>query len=579
MIKQKIEVVRNSPVEDDRPLPNVSIRFSGDLDSLPAVQQALLRRMYTGQISRFSIRQHLHRLYASGDYSEVRADIRHDDSATVVTLHAVLNTRLAGVVFFNNSVVSSDTLCLPFKSLEGKRINASESSEALEKVIGLYRDRGYALAQIDSISFDTSNGIASIWIDEGRIMDRKIEGNVKTKLFVIFRELLIEEGEPFTIDKAVQSITNVISTNLFEQVMLLIRYENRKPVLVIKVQERSSELLQLGVHVDNERGLQFFVDARDANFLGTATELGATFAGGIRNQAYKLEYKSNRIFDTYLSFNLSGYYRFKDINMFSDESGLPFSRWNRLQSGEYRETKYGSAFRLGAQLERLGNVTVEGRYEQHEIRDKSGTGATAGYSPSRYVVSALRIGSTVDTQDKYPFPADGILMTLFYEFASTTLGSDVPFTKIFLSYEQFRTPGKYFTLHPRVMFGFADETLPLSEQFTFGGQMYFNGLHDDDNRGRQIFLFNLEARWLSPIPLLFDTYLSLRYDVGSVWRVAEDIRFKDFQHGLGATLSLDTPIGPAEFGVGRSFIFRQDLPENPVSLGPFLFYATVGCRL
>ncbi len=578
-IKQKIRTVHTSTTIDDAPLSNVKIKFQGDLGSLPALQKTLLQQIYNGEISQFSIRRQLHFLYASGDYSDVRAEIQHGDSTTVVTFQATLNPRLTGVEFLNNTIIPSDTLLIPFISLKGKIINTRESTAALEKVIEIYRLHGYALARIDSISFDTQTGIASIRIDEGRIIDRRIEGNLKTKLFVVFREVSLNEGEPFTIDRAIQSITNVMSTNLFEQVMLLVRYENKKPVLIIKVQERSSEILQLGVHVDNERGLQFFVDGRDANFLGTATEFGATFIGGIRNQIYKLEYKSNRIFNTYLSFNLSGYYRFKDINTYSDELGLPSTRWNRIQTGEYREIKYGSAFSFGAQLERLGNVSVEGRYEQHEILDKSGTALTAGYTPSRYRVSALRIASTVDTQDKYPFPTNGILMTLFYEFATRTLGSEVPYTKLFLSYEQFRTPGKHLTIHPRVMFGFGDETLPLSEQFTFGGQRLFNGLRDEDGRGRQIFLINLEARWLSPVSLLFNTYLSIRYDLGSVWRMAEDIRFKDFQHGLGITLALDTPIGPAEFGLGRSFIFRRDLPDNPVSLGPFQIYATIGCRL
>ncbi len=160
------------------------------------------------------------------------------------------------------------------------------------------------------------------------------------------------------------------------------------------------------------------------------------------------------------------------------------------------------------------------------------------------------------------------------------LGGNAAYSKLFISYEQFRTHHvTQLTFHPKILFGYADERLPLAEQFSFGGQNSFFGLHDYDRRGRQIFLLNVEARWRSPVALLFDTYFSLRYDVGSIWRVAEDIKVKDFQHGLGFTLSLDTPVGPADFSLGRSFMFRRDLPANPVSLGPFRFYVTIGCRI
>jgi NTE family protein len=67
-----------------------------------------------------------------------------------------------------------------------------------------------------------------------------------------------------------------------------------------------------------------------------------------------------------------------------------------------------------------------------------------------------------------------------------------------------------------------------------------------------------------------------RYDLGSIWEVQESIRFKDLKHGIGAALSLDTPIGPADFAVGRSFLFKDDLPDNPISWGDVIFYFSIG---
>jgi NTE family protein len=83
-------------------------------------------------------------------------------------------------------------------------------------------------------------------------------------------------------------------------------------------------------------------------------------------------------------------------------------------------------------------------------------------------------------------------------------------------------------------------------------------------------------RYKIPFKIFFDTYFKLRYDLGNTWAEQEQIRFKDLRHGIGAALSFATPIGPAEFAVGRSFLFRKDLPENPISWGDVLFYFSIG---
>ena len=131
-------------------------------------------------------------------------------------------------------------------------------------------------------------------------------------------------------------------------------------------------------------------------------------------------------------------------------------------------------------------------------------------------------------------------------------------------------------LTPRLQIGFADKTLPLSEQFSMGGQYSFFGLHDSEMRGRQIFIASLNYQYQLPFKIFFNTYLSFRYDLGSTWAFQEQIKFKDLMHGIGTTISFDTPVGPADFSVGRSFLLNKNLPENPVSWGDILFYFSIG---
>jgi outer membrane protein assembly factor BamA len=197
-------------------------------------------------------------------------------------------------------------------------------------------------------------------------------------------------------------------------------------------------------------------------------------------------------------------------------------------------------------------------------------------SPNEAKIVSLKISTTIDTQNKYPYPTAGFLFNGFYETAQTILGGNVGFTNISFDYKSHFTFARDHSLSPRFSLGFGDKTLPLTQHFSLGGLESFFGMREDEFRGRQLFLTSLEYRYNLPIDIFFDTYFMFRYDLGSIWNVQEAIRFKDLRHGIGATISLDTPIGPADFAVGRSFLFKKNLPGNPISWGDVIVYFSIG---
>ena len=163
-----------------------------------------------------------------------------------------------------------------------------------------------------------------------------------------------------------------------------------------------------------------------------------------------------------------------------------------------------------------------------------------------------------------------------YETAQSFLGGDE-------SYLLFSADLRYYfklsprqVLSPRIQIGFGDKTLPLSEQFMLGGLYSFFGAHQNEFRGRQIFLTSVMYQYKLPFKIFFDTYTWFRYDVGSTWEQQEQIRFKDLRHGIGGAISFDTPVGPADFSIGRSFIISQGLTEDSFVWGDVLFYFSIG---
>ncbi len=529
-----------------------------------------------GPLKESSVQTFVDELYETGDFERVEANVRRDGDTAVVSLDAIRRAVITSVEFHGNALIPTDTLRRVFSPLLNRRINANESREALKEILRLYRNRGYSLARFQEVRFDPVSGRADLTIDEGIIYRMDIKGTQKTRDYVIWRELPFGRNDVFEISKVAQGIRNLNGTNLFEKVLFTPHLEDGRNVVDIQVKERSTELLRLGIRIDNERNIQPSFDVRDDNFLGIGAELGAGYFGGLLNRNYYTEFKARRIFNSYFTFDLRGYYKLYDFYTYDYAPTHDDLHWNRYRTGEYREEHQGASASFGTQLERLGTMTVEGRLENQRVWNTSGQPLP---ETQKFGISSLKVATVLDTRDQYPFPHEGVLMNLSYESALVKVIGTVGFTKFYFSYDYFKTFFGTQTLHPSVRVGFADETLPITEQFSLGGQNNFFGLDEHDSRGKQIFVTSLEYQLKLPFRIFFDTYFKARYDLGSIWPSPEQIRLADLGHGVGVSIAIDTPIGPAEFSVGKSFFTRQDILNKPISYGPFITYFSIGYDL
>ena len=552
-----------------------AVSFQGS--EIPQNMKAELAGLTAGErVTIGFIKEKVSLLYSCGNYRDTYAEIAFHDSTASVKFVNIPNPEIRSIELTGDSVIVKEEL-IPFVSqLMNKPANSDSTRAALNDILALYRDRGYSLARIQSVQLDSMQGVLHIAIDEGMIYHMRVEGTIKSRDWIIWRELPFTVGDIFTVSNAQQAIANIMATNLFDQVLIDVRYVEDKTEIVIKATEKKSELAGVGLRIDSERGVQPSAEIRDENFLGAATELGAYFGGGLRNRAYLLEFKANRIFNSYYTFDLNSFYDLKDIYTYAnDPTVMSPTSFNRVRIGEYRQIADGGSFSLGSEVERLGTVTAEYRLGLNRINFLSGT----GYSTAKNMLQTLKLSSTIDTQDQFPFARSGSLMNLSWETASSIGAGDIGYSKLFLSYEWFSTYIEGETLHPKILFGFADQTLPLSQQFTLGGEDSFYGLNEDDSRGRQVFVINVEYRVLLPVKVFWDTYFKIRYNFGSIWPEQQSISLRDLHHGVGAGIAIDTPAGKASFSVGRSFFVRRDLLSQPLSLGPVLAYFSFGFPL
>lgn len=514
----------------------------------------------------------LYLIYSKGDFEDIWIEHIDEGVNNKLIINSVLNpvvnkVNISGVTLLNKEVINK--LFIP---LEGKPYNAKNLVKVLLELLRTYRDKGYSLAEIEHVYFDKQSKEIDIKVKEGYIDIIEIEGNSRTGKDLILREFSLKPGDYFVYSKIEKGLIGLRSSKFFDDIDVSIKRQDTINVLDIKIKERNPAVLRLGLKIDSENLSQLLLDLRDENLYGTGTELGATFFGGTRNRSYTIEYKANRLFKTILTYKLKAYYDLADINVYKDDSLSSRKRFIRNKDSEYRQILKGFSFGIGTQAGKLGNFIIEGKYENNEIKNKTDYYGTT----YKINIASLKFELTIDSRDKYPYTLNGFYVKSFYETAQKNFGSDVGYSKIYNYYSTTFTILKKHTFQSKFILGFADETLPLSQQFALGGQSSFFGYRENEFKGRQVFISSIEYRYFLPFKIFFDTYFKVRYDLGSIWANRQEIRFKDLKHGLGTTLSFDTPIGPADFSIGRSFYLRQSSTNSWITWGDLFFYFNIG---
>jgi NTE family protein len=514
------------------------------------------------------LRRRAHALHQTGRYDSVWAEAADG----VVRFRAEAKPIVRSVAFEGATLVDSAALAAIGEALVGAPFDGRRAYEAVADALRLYRNRGYSLADANEVAFDEATGTLAVRFVEGVVEEIRVAGAERTNEPVITRELPFEVGDVFRIDELEEGLRNLLATNLFRDVVVSVERPNGGAVVEIAADEKASLALKVGFKVANENSPTLMLDLRDENLFGTGTQLGGAVLFAPRERLARVEHLSYRLFDTYVTYNIAAYYRRLDRHAYDFVETASRYSFDREQTGTYRHVYRVASAAVGRQFEKFGNVVVEASYADEETLNLD----AAPVDPYHKTVVALRASLKLDTQNKYPFPTAGARVSGYYETGQEALGGEVSYSKIGLTYEGHYTPLPRHTFSLLGELGAADHTTPLGRQYELGGQFSFSGFKEQEFRGRQVARFSGAYRYFLPFPIFFDAHLKFRYDLGSIWRVTEQIKWRDLYHGVGAALALDTPVGPAEFAFGRAFTLDRPLWENPFTFGPTRFYFSIG---
>lgn len=513
-------------------------------------------------------------LLKNGKYRKIRIE----DKDNLCRIIAIPYTKLEKIEIkgTNNRKVKNYTNQLSVLN-KGLYLNPKNQQKIIEEILLAFRKNNFSFASVTETKLNDTNGILTITVDEGRLVDVKINGNESLNDFLILRELDYKQGDPADAEKVLNGWENLNNTDYFTWVDIEIAKNDSMPNgsnMKIKVQEAGDQLIRVGGRVDNERNAQIGVDLIQENLFDFGMRANVRFAGGSRNQVSKFIIENPRLLNTGAAFGIHGYYSSVEMYEYTDAEKHKKDRYSKIKSGSYSEERYGGTVSVGMQVERLGLFDFQYRYEkQRRVVPKE-----IGKSSPLSSVSTFKIGAVFDTEDRSDFPIGGRFIDLALETTVLPQTANESYSSIHFRYRDNISFGAS-TIRNQLMFAAGDRTMPRTEYYSLGGEDSFIGMREDEARGRQVFTWSLEYRLKSPYSLFFDTYLSLKYNIGAIWEMPEEIKFNDLKHGAGAAIMFDTPVGPAKFSVGRSFYFYNKDGIKGAALGDILGYFSIGVKL
>jgi outer membrane protein insertion porin family len=248
----------------------------------------------------------------------------------------------------------------------GQRFNAKEVDDTTDKLIDALGNKGFAFLDVTPDYQKDENartvGVTFVIHPGPRVyVDRiNIEGNTRTRDYVIRREMRLAEGDAYSADKIKRSKDRLNYLGFFDKVDVAQKPAGApdKVDLDVKVHEQSTGEFNVGAGYSTFDGLLATADVRERNFLGRGQDVSLRFAVSQRQQQYDFGFTEPYFLGQDLS---AGFDLFNDTISFQDES-------------QYDKSTKGGDLRLGFPLSEYTRNTVTGGFRQIKI---SGVPTTA----------------------------------------------------------------------------------------------------------------------------------------------------------------------------------------------------------
>ena len=503
----------------------------------------------------------------------VTPEIEFDPSKTFATvtykIDEGIRTRIGQILLRGNQHLSDETLRKALQLRPEKPFYDAIVKEGSRQLLSAYEKEGYLYASIQSLtSFSEDHTTADITYDitegeqvrVGRII---LDGNLRTRNYVVLRELVIHEGDPFNPEQILKSQQRLYRTGLFTGIHFEpIRFEDDPTIqdLHLSVTEHQSIGVEFGVGYADYEDLRGFVEVSHQNLFGTGRSLTARVQGSRVEERYTLSYREP-------------WFLFRDTDAHIVAAYLdrqePSFHLNRA-SGTFGIDK---TFWKTPPSSLLGSLVYQ--YDRNRTSDVAPGTVLTKDDVGQVTIGSINPSLILDRRDDPFNPRSGSLNAITIRDAALILGSEAQFVKATVQ------SSWYQALSSRLVFAFSaragvatrfgvTQVIPLPERFFAGGMSTVRGYEQDKlgiegvtivngnpTGGNAMLIFNEELR--IALPQSFG--LVLFFDHGNVWLEYRDIRLSDIKSTTGVGIRYNTPVGPIRLDWG--YKLNRETGESP----------------
>ncbi len=476
----------------------------------------------------------------------------------IIPINAGYRYTVGEVKIEGNKILSTKGLRKLIKLKEGDVYSTKIREKSIEEIGEVYRDLGYlrsGIFPVEKLDPKRKRVNVTFNIIEGDLvyLNRlEFKGNTFTKDKVIRREMLIREGDRFSLAMFKDSILRMSQLGLVEPVGEPEIRPNpddpNKMDVTMNIKELQRNNIQFSAGYSGYEGTFIALSYSTVNFLGAGEKLEIMLQHGKRIKNYMFGFSEPYFLDQPVSLG---------FNIYNRNVIYPFL---------FNQKARGVNFTTGGRIKGYwrGNLTYA--YEYIDIDADEGSYYAlwqGGYKVSSITPSLYR--STINSPLT---PTKGSLYMVSSKFSGGFLGGDLRFIK----------PRFEWTFyHPLVMnhvVGFhiayqfikvyGDSAIPVWEKFFLGGERSIRGYEiysirgDDDRGGEKSFVFNAEYI----IPVGGPLYAIFFHDMGNAFGRDQKIGFNNLYSSTGLEMRIFVPALRVPFRLIFSYNNRKTRPDD-----------------
>lgn len=517
------------------------------------------------ELTEQGLNEDLSAIYDLGWFYDLRPEFKEVPEGVQVIYHVMENPAFTKVKITGNTVVDDKKAAGFFDLEENKIINLKDVNTRVQRLEEEYRQNGYILARVTDIHMDT-DGTLNITVNEGIVEDFKVKGNVKTKDYVITREMKLKKGKPFNAKDARRSMQRVYNLGYFEDVNVKLNpgKEPNSVEVEISVVEMNTGTFGIGAGYSNADGFIGMISIGDKNFRGTGDKVNIRWEfGGEDNKNYDFSYTKPWIDDKETTATINLYditNEYADYNIDGDE----IARYDKKRRGQEltfsrkTDNEYVSNYVTLKNRDDIYKGMADGyendkdQYYEDVFNDSQykedwmPSTAAERRKENFGVTRSITVGRIFDSRDNIYDPHEGKRIAYSLEWAG--LGGDFDFTKFTADYRYYYRAGGESVWALNLGAGYADGDMPLSQRFSMGGSDTLRGYEDDQFRGNSMLKATLEYRF----PIIKKVQGVLFTDNGYAWdkRHEDEFDLGLIKNSFGVGLRINSPLGPVKLDYG-----------------------------